>query len=74
MLPPPARMIRRTGLSSFRSSPITARLCSLAATKNTSSSASMTVSPWGMIPIPRRKIAATRDSIDGIRVGSSRSA
>ena len=47
---------------------MTARLCSLAATKNTSSSASMTVSPSGMIPTPRRKIAATL-SVDSRHAG-----
>src|SRR3989344_3456892 len=49
-----------------RISLITARICALAAIKNTSSSASITVSPCGMIARLRRKIAATRVSTFGM--------
>ncbi len=52
--------------SSRCSSLITARMCCDAATKNTSSPASIMVEPCGRIGLSRRKIAATRVSICGM--------
>ena len=64
MLPPPAIIRRFTGLSIFRSSRITCRICRLSAMQNTSSPARTTVSPSGMIAWSPRKIAVTRASTD----------
>jgi hypothetical protein len=47
MLPPPAIMMRLTGFSMRRSSRITGRMNSVAASTNTSSPASMMVLPSG---------------------------
>ncbi len=54
MLPPPARITRRIGLSMGLSSFITAGICRLAARKNTRSFSSMMVLPSGIISCPLR--------------------
>jgi hypothetical protein len=62
MLPPPAIMMRLTGFSMRRSSRITGRMNSVAASTKTSSPASMMVLPSGSTDWCSRKIAAMRAS------------